>query len=90
MAFSSTKKTEQLLGALKVQIYDVNFASVTSGHVKTGLNNVYAAVFVDEVTEEAGLVKTNKDSAGTSTEFGGVHISAVTSNDTGKLIVIGA
>lgn len=89
MAFSKTKEQEQLLGAIKVQVYSLNFASVTEGHIKTGLDKVYAAVFNNAVTEDQGLIKINKDSAGTSTELGGIHISAVTSSDTGELVVIG-
>lgn len=90
MAFSKTKVTEQLLGGLKAQIYSVNFASVTEGHIKTGLKNVVAAIFVNEVSDDQGIIQRNKNSAGSADEFGGVRISSVTSNDTGTLIVIGA
>jgi hypothetical protein len=89
MAFSKTKEQDQLLGGLHVLVFNLNFASVTSGQFKTGLNKVIFAAFNNDVTEDQGLVKLNKDSAGTGTENGSIYISSVTSNDTGTLIVIG-
>lgn len=89
MAFSSEKLREESVGALKLQIYNVNFASVTEGQIKTGLNNVVAAMFQNEVTEGQGIVQRNKNSAGSATEFGGVRVSGVTSSDTGCLMVWG-
>lgn len=89
MAFSSTKLREENLGSIKLQVYDLNFASVTLGHVKTGFNNVVGAWINNEVTEDQGLVQTNKASGGATTEFGGIYISAVTSSDTAKLFVLG-
>ncbi len=89
MAFSSSKLREENVGTLKLQVYDVNFASVTEGHVKSGFNNVVGAWFNNEVSEAQGLVVPNKDSAGSATEFGGVRVSGVTSSDTGKLFVLG-
>lgn len=90
MAFSSTLVNQVPVGNKVKQTWSVNFASVTEGHVKTGLNNVESAIFVNEVSDDQGIVERNKDSAGSATEFGGVRISSVTSSDTGTLIVEGA
>lgn len=89
MAFSATLVSSTPVGNKIEQVYSVNFASVTEGQVKTGLNNVEFAVFVNEVSDDQGIVQRNKNSAGNATEFGGVRISSVTSSDTGTLLVKG-
>lgn len=89
MAFSSTLKKQDVMGTTLVKILDVNFASVTTGHVKTGFGTVLAAVFTNGVSEGQGLVKINRNAADDAAEQGGVNISGVTSNDTGTLIVYG-
>lgn len=88
MAFSATKVKEERIGTIVMQIYNLNFASVTSGSFKTGLRNIIHANFNNFVTEDAGLVKHNH--TGSVAEQGTMSIAAVTSNDTGTLIVYGA
>jgi hypothetical protein len=89
MAFSSTVVKADVVGTMQVKIFDCNFASVTTGAVKTGFSTVYMAVFNNAVTEAQGLVKANRNAADNAAEQGTVNISSVTSNDTGKLIVFG-
>ena len=80
MAFSATKTSRSNAGGLIVLTYDVDFDSVTSGTVKTGLFEVHSAIFQNEVTEGQGVL----------TRSGGdVALSGVTSSDTGTLTVIG-
>lgn len=90
MAFSSTRTELQQLGQVTLQIHSVDFAGVTSGHIKTGMARVRAAFFNNEGTEAQGIVKINKASDGSTAEGGGIYISDVTSGDTGTLTVIGA
>jgi hypothetical protein len=89
MAFSSTVKKHDVIGTMQVKIIACDFASVTTGLVKTGFSNVFAAVFSNGVTEAQGLVKLNRNAADDAAEVGSVNISGVTSNDTGDLIVFG-
>lgn len=89
MAFSSTQVKHDLMGNTQVKFFSVDFAAVTSGHVKTGFSNVLAAFFNNAVSEAQGLVKINRDSGDTAAEAGGVHISGVTLSDTGVLVVFG-
>jgi hypothetical protein len=88
MAFSASKQSEQLLGALKAQVYNLNFASVTEGAFKTGLTKVLHASFTNSTTEAQGLTKSNSTLA-SAAENGSVFVSSVTSNDVGTLLVIG-
>lgn len=89
MAFSSTLKKADIFGTTQVKIFDVNFASVTTGAVKTGFSNVLFAVFNNSTTEAQGLVKPNRNAADAAAEAGTVNISGVTSSDVGQLIVYG-
>ena len=88
MAFSSTKSQEQLLGGVKVQVYELDFDSVTEGKVVTGLDTVYYASANNEVTETDGRTLRNKSDASTA-EAGSVFVDGFTSNDTATLVVIG-
>ena len=89
-AFSATKVREAPLGGLKVIIYEVDFASVTAGTTVTGLNKILFAEFTNEVTDDHGIVNKNSATASvTEDDPGQVHVSAVTSSDTGVLLVIG-
>lgn len=89
MAFSSSVKKQDVIGTMQVKIIDCDFAAVTTGHVKTGFSQVFAAVFNNGTTEAQGLVKINRDAADTVAEIGGVNISGVTLSDVGQLIVFG-
>jgi hypothetical protein len=89
MAFSYSKLQEQVIGGLRLQVYSVNFASVTAGHIKSGLSNVIHAHLNNAVSDDQGIVKPNKASGGGADEKGGIDISSVTSNDTGTMLVIG-
>lgn len=89
MAFSSTLKKSDVFGTTPVKIYDVDFASVTTGHVKTGFSTVHLAFFNNGTTEAQGLVKINRNAADNAAEAGGINISGVTSSDVGQLIVYG-
>lgn len=89
MAFSATKVYEGNIGGKKYQVYDLNFASVTEGLTSTGFNRVDFASFNNDVTETDGLLKTNFSDASTASN-GDVFINGVTSDDTGKLFVIGS
>lgn len=80
MAFSATLKRQSLMGNLRVQIWDVNFAGVTTGTIKSGLSAVDHISFNNAVTEGQGL----------STVSGSdVTIASVTSNDTGTVMIVG-
>lgn len=89
MAFSATKKTEENVGAKKLQVVDASFASVTVGHYKSGFNNVVGAHFQNQTTAGAVIVKPNTASDGTTFEAGGVYLAGATSNDLGQLFVYG-
>lgn len=89
MAFSSTLKKSDICGTTQVKFFDVNFASVTTGAVKSGFSNVLFAVFNNGTTEAQGLVKINRNAADNAAEAGTVNISGVTSNDVGQLMVYG-
>lgn len=88
MAFSYSKVSNHVAGNLKVEFFDLNFASVTEGVVKTGLSQVRHAAFENEVSEAQGKVQINKSDASTASA-GDIFVSGVTSSDTGKLMVWG-
>lgn len=89
-AFSATKVTEHSLGGLKVQIWDVSFASVTSGETATGLQNVIFASYQPETSDDHGIINLNSATASeTQDDPGSVFVSSVTSDDNGVLLVIG-
>lgn len=89
MAFSSTLKKHDVVGSMQVRIFDVNFASVTTGAVKTGFSNILFCDFCNNTTEAQGLVKPNRNAADNAAEVGTINISGVTSSDVGQLIVYG-
>lgn len=89
MAFSSTQKKSDVFGTTQVKFFDVNFASVTTGAVKTGFSNVLHADFVNGTSEAQGLVKINRNAADSAAEAGTVNVSGVTASDVGQLIVYG-
>jgi hypothetical protein len=89
MAFSSSQSRQDVVGSMQVKVFDCNFASVTTGAVKTGFSQIFFAGFNNGVTEAQGLVKVDRNAADDGAEIGTVNISGVTSDDTGKLIVFG-
>lgn len=88
MAFSYTKQKSGVMGDLQYVVYSVDFASVTSGHIPTGLSNVVFATFNNDVSED-GKLEMNRNSADNAAEYGGVLLNSFTSNDTGTVFVIG-
>lgn len=90
MAFTATRQDRFPIGNKIAEIWELSFASVTSGETKTGLKQVDFAAFTNETTEAQGLVNKNSASASeTEDDLGSVFISGVTSNDNGVLFVIG-
>jgi hypothetical protein len=88
MAFGYTIKKQGVMGDLQYKVYTVDFASVTSGHIPTGLSNVVFATFNNDVSED-GKLEQNRNSGDSATEYGGVLLNSFTSNDTGTVFVIG-
>lgn len=80
MAFSATLKRQSLMGSLKVQIWDVSFASVTTGTIASGLSEVDHISFNNEVSDDHGI---------SSSSGSNITISSVTSNDTGTVMIVG-
>ena len=89
MAFLYNKTTDQLLGAVKIQTYDLNFSGVTAGDINTGMAHVYVAILNNQTSEDDGLTVPNVDTNGSTAKPGSVHSSGVTTSDLGQLIVIG-
>jgi hypothetical protein len=89
MAFSSTVKKFDVVGTMQVKIFDCDFASVTTGLVKTGFNQILFTAFTNNVSEAQGLVKNDRNAADNAAELGSVNISGVTASDVGQLIVYG-
>lgn len=89
MAFSSSKVDNNISGKFQEFFFDANFASVTSGYIKTGLSNIVFADHLNNVTENDGKVSINKASDGTTFEKGGLYLSGFTSNDTARIRVVG-
>lgn len=88
MAFSYSIKKQGVMGDLQYKVYDVNFASVTSGHIPTGLSNVVFATFNNDVSED-GKLEQNRNSADDAAEYGGVLLNGFTADDTGTVMVFG-
>jgi hypothetical protein len=88
MAFSYTIKSRDVVGTKQKMVFDVNFASVTSGHIVTGLSNVVEATFNNDVSED-GKLEINRDSGDTATEYGSVLLNGFTADDTGTVTVYG-
>jgi hypothetical protein len=89
MAFSSTKLDTNLNGKYQEFYFDVNFASVTVGYIKTGLRNIIFADHLNNTTENDGKLVINKASDGSTAEQGGLYMTGFTSNDTARIRVIG-
>jgi len=89
-AFSATKLREGQIGGLKVLVYDASFASVTAGTIVTGLNRVIFAEFSNETSDDHGIVNLNSATASeTEDDPGQIHFSSVSSNDNGRVLIIG-
>ena len=88
MTFSASRTSRSLIGTKIMEVWALNFASVTSGTFKTGLSQVESAVFNNEVSEAQGLVQKNT-STGSNSVAGSIYASGVTSSDTGTLVVTG-
>lgn len=80
MAFSATLKRKSLMGNLRVEIWDLDFAGVTTGTFSAGLGIIDHLSFNNETTEGQGLV-TNSGSS--------ITVASVTSSDVGTIMVIG-
>lgn len=89
MAFSSTVKKHDVQGTMICKVIEATFAAVTSGHIKTGLANIVAAVHNNETTEGDGKIVINKASDGTTAEKGGLYCSGFTASDVATIIVYG-
>jgi hypothetical protein len=89
MAFSSTAVDSNISGKFIEKYFDVNFSSVTSGYVKTGLRNIVFADHLNNVTENDGRLKINFASDGSTVEQGGLYMTGFTSNDTARIRVVG-
>ena len=90
MALSVTTKDPRLtLGNAAAKVFDLTFTGVTGGKIPTGFGQVLFASYVPSTSDDHGIVYVNYSDAGTTTSFGDVYIDGVTSNDTGKLLVIG-
>lgn len=88
MAFSHDLKDQDILGTKFVKVFHLNFADVTSGHVKTGLSKV---MFASCNNETGGVAKVaiNKNAANSAAENGSIHISGATADDLATLFVYG-
>lgn len=80
MAFSATLKRQSLMGNMRVEVWDVNFASVTTGSFSSGIGQVDHISFNNEVSEAQGLA-TNSGSD--------ITVAGVTSNDVGTVMIVG-
>lgn len=80
MAFSSEKKSRSIAGNLVMEVHSWNAASVTSGTVNTGIQNILHVSVNNLVTEGQGLAVPSGAN---------VALSSVVSNDTGTLLVVG-
>lgn len=89
MAITNAKTMDEYVGQKKHQVFTVTFTSVTEGAVATGLDNVIFANFVNNTSEDDGIVYMNYSDAGSTAAKGQVYIYGVTSNDVGTLFVIG-
>lgn len=80
MAFSATLKIKSLMGNLRVEIWELDFAGVTTGTFSAGLGDIDHVSFNNGTTEAQGLV-TKSGSA--------ITVASVTSNDVGTIMVVG-
>jgi len=89
MALVATKIKDDNFGTLKIQIYDLSFASVTAGKIATGLQNILHADYSPTTTDDHGIVYKNYSDTGSTTAPGSVYIDGVGNSDKGSLIVYG-
>lgn len=80
MAFSATLKRQSLMGNMRVEVWDVDFASVTTGTFSCGIGQVDHISFNNEVSEAQGLA-TNSGSS--------ITVAGVTSSDVGTVMIVG-
>ena len=80
MAFSATKKARTLAGNIVMEVWAWDAASVTTGAFTCGLGTVLHISSNNNVTEDVG-----KWTVSGST----VTVTAVTSSDTGTVMVLG-
>ena len=83
MTFASTTLHTDCFGALRVKVFDLDFASVTSGSVATGLSKIIHADFTNKTGVTADQAMDWTTTAGT------VAITGVTASDKGTLMVFG-
>jgi hypothetical protein len=89
MAFSATLLDTNISGKYVEKYFDADFASVTLGHIPTGLSTIVFAQFLNHTTENDGKLAINKNSANDAVEAGGLYCSGFTSNDTARIKVVG-
>ena len=91
MAFSSTSSgiPDSMEGTMKVKYFDVTFAAVTAGYVKTGFSNIIFASHLNNVTENDGRLKINFATDGSTVEPGGLYLMGFTASDTARVRVVG-
>lgn len=80
MAFSATQKKSDIIGTSRMEIWEFNAASVTSGTFSAGMGVVLHAQVNNAVSESQGLCVVTGNS---------IALSSLTSNDTGTVLVIG-
>lgn len=80
MAFSATLKRKSLMGNMRVEVWELDFASVTTGTFSAGLGTIDHVSFNNETTEAQGLVTKSGSE---------ITVSGVTSSDVGTIIVFG-
>lgn len=90
MALTSVRKDPIIkLGNVKCKIFDLTFTSVTGAKVSTSFENVLVAIYIPATSDKHGITYVNYSDAGSTQSFGDVYVDGVTSDDTGKLLVIG-
>lgn len=80
MAFSATLKRKSLMGNLRVEIWELDFAGVTTGTFSAGLGTIDHVSFNNGTSEAQGLVTKSGSS---------VTVASVTSSDVGTIMVVG-
>jgi len=89
MAFTYVETKRGVMGDLRYQVFECTFGAVTTGHIPTGLSNIFYVDFNNEVTEADGLVRKNKASNGSTDAYGGVYFSGFTASDVATVMVFG-
>lgn len=83
MTFSYTIKRRTVIGNLRLIIGTWNAASVTSGNILTGLNEIEFSDVVNKVSENDNAKIDDTSTGGT------IAMTGVTSNDTGTFFAMG-